>query len=187
MECLLLYRDKTFQSRWKWSTLGFVFCVYRWTAGTRKGRCQLEGMVWGVVMGQEGRERDALSIDYHTEHPCALAGLRLCRRTKPWFSTSFPRGRALETEDGGHPLPFPPLILCFCLSLPLSLSFSPSRWPVTWQQPCIKENYRTMQGASQEFEELFFFFKTGISYGRVLSYGGWTISAVTGTRNQREK
>ena len=48
-----------------------------------KGGCQLEGTVLGAVMGQEGRERDALSIDYRTEHPCALAGLRLCRRTKP--------------------------------------------------------------------------------------------------------
>lgn len=83
--------------------------------------------------------------------------------------------------------PFPPpLILCSCLSLPLFLSPSPSLWPVTWQRPCIKGDYRTMQGASQEFEELFFK-KTGIAHGRVLSYPGWTISAAAGTRNQREK
>ena len=55
--------------------------VYRLASG--KGRCRLEGTLWGDSVGQVGRERDALSIDYHTEHPCALAGLRLCRRTKP--------------------------------------------------------------------------------------------------------
>ncbi len=48
-----------------------------------KGGVSMEDMVWGGLMEQVGSERDALSIDYHTEHPCALAGPRLCRRTKP--------------------------------------------------------------------------------------------------------
>lgn len=43
------------------------------------GRCWLEGMVQG---DWTGGHRDALSIDFHTEQPCALTGLRLCRRTK---------------------------------------------------------------------------------------------------------
>lgn len=100
----------------------------------------------------------------------------------------FPEGELWKPKTAAIPshLPphHPPLILCSCLSLPLSLS--PSLWPVTWQRPCIKGNYRTMQGASQEFEEpfFFFFFETGISYGRVLSYPGWTISAA---RNRRKK
>lgn len=52
--------------------------------------------------------------------------------------------------------PFPPLLsssASVSLSLPLYL-YLPSLWPVTWQRPCFKGNYRTMQGASQEFEEL---------------------------------
>lgn len=46
------------------------------------GRCWLEGMVQSDWMGGAGGHRNALSIDYHTEQPCAFAGLRLCRRTK---------------------------------------------------------------------------------------------------------
>lgn len=69
----------------------------------------------------------------------------------------FPEGELWKPKTPAIPSLLPPLILCFCLSLPLSLSPSPSLWPVTWQRACIKGNYRTMQGASQEFEELFFF------------------------------
>lgn len=106
---------------------------------------------------------------------------------RPDSAHPFPEGELWKPKTAAISALSPPLILCSCLALPLLLSPSPSLWPVTWQRPCIKGNYRTMRGASQEFEELFFFFKTGISHGRVLSYPGWTISAAAGTRNQREK
>lgn len=61
----------------------FFFSVHtvELQVSVNSGRRWLEGMVQGDLMGRGGL-RDALSIDYHTEHPCALAGLRLCRRTK---------------------------------------------------------------------------------------------------------
>lgn len=79
-----------------------------------------------------------------------------------------------QSPDSAHPFPegelwkpktavIPPsslsLILCCCLSptsISPSFSLSLSLWPVTWQRSCIKGSYRTMQGPSQEFEELFF-------------------------------
>lgn len=135
----------------KWCTIGVG--TYRWAAGKLKGR--LEGMVQGGLMGQEGRERDALSIDYHTEHPCALVGLRLCRRTKPWFSTSFPRGRALETEDGGHPLPFPPthplpLFLPPSVSISRSLSLA-GNVAAAMHQRQLQNNARAQPGIWRAF------------------------------------
>lgn len=139
--------------------LGVVFRAYRWATGKRKQRCQFDVMTLGGLMGQEEREWDPLSIDYHTEHRCALAGLRLCRRTKPWFSTSFPRGRALETKDAGRPLPFPPLILCFCLSLRLYLSFSASLWPVTWKQAASKGTTEQCKRPARNLKSLPPFYK----------------------------
>lgn len=108
-------------------------------------------MVGGGLMGQDGEQANALSIDYDTEHPCALAELRLCRWTKPWFSTSFSPGSAVETVDGTplptsytHPLPIP-----LCLSLPPSLSPALWLWPVTWRRYASKGAAGTMQEASQ--------------------------------------
>lgn len=141
------------------STIAFLlFLIFLLHTGelqvsVNSGRCRLEGMVQRDWMGGH---RDALSIDYHTEQPCAFAGLRLCRRTKAWFSTSFPRGRALETKDGGHLPPHPPTSYPMLLSLPssVSISLSPAcNMAMAMHQREVRNNVRAQTGIW-----LFFFF-----------------------------
>lgn len=143
---------------------------------------------WGGLMGQVRRARDALSIDGHTEHPCALAGLRIVPADKGLIQHILsPRENSGNRRRWPSP-PYSPLLPSSAPARPPFRSPSPSLWPVTWQWPCIKGNHRTMQGASQEFAEFFFvfFLKRNFTWHGLLSYPGQTISAAAEASNQRE-
>lgn len=107
-----------------------------------------------------------------------LLGCNCAGGQRPDSAHPFPEGELWKLKTAA----IPPIL---CSYPPMFLS--PSLWLVTRQWQCIKGNCRTMQEASQEFEEPFFKKKTRISYGRLLSYSGRTISAAAGTTKHPNK